>query len=412
MRVLLCNKFFYRRGGAENAFFDTAELLEENGHETVFFSMQDERNLPTRFSRHFVSNVDLNDKGGLFKNFRSAGRVIYSLEARRKMQGLVISERPHIAHLHNFCHQLSPSFIPELKRLGVPVVMTLHDYKVACPVQTLLSNGKVCEACGHGRYYNAVARRCTKNSVLKSAVNSVEMYLHKTVLGTYGHIDAFISPSRFLISKVREMGFSAPEITYIPNFVDSSEYAPSYEPEERSVVFVGRLSEEKGLLTLIEAARGLEDITFKVIGDGPMREALALKVSREAIYNIKFLGYMSGNDLRHEIAKSLFAAVPSEWYENNPRSIIEAFALGKPVVGSRIGGIPELVRDGVNGATFEPGNAAELREKISALANDRLRIIDLGKNARAFVETEFDSKKHYEKLMAVYEGAMRKRKSG
>lgn len=411
MKILLVNKFFYPRGGAENAFFDTAGLLERNGHETVFFSMQDQRNLPTVFSRYFVSNVDLNDNGGLLKNLHVAGRVIYSLEARRKLRDLVRNERPDIAHLHNICHQLSPSFIPELKKLGVPVVMTLHDYKVACPVQTLLSNGKVCEACRNGRYYNAVARRCTKKSVLKSAVNSIEMYLHKTVLGTYGDIDAFISPSRFLMSKVREMGFSAPEITYIPNFVDSSEYTPSYGPRERSVLFVGRLSEEKGLLTLVEAFKGIDGITLKIIGDGPMKDVLALKLSRDAIYNVRLPGYMAANELKEEIARGLFVTLTSECYENNPRAVIEAFALGKPVIGARIGGIPELVKDGETGYTFEPGNVIDLRNKILMLADDPGKIRDYGRTARRLIETEFDSEKHYTKLMRVYENVLRKKVS-
>lgn len=405
MKVLLVNKFFYNRGGDTAVFFSTADLLKKRGHSTAFFSMQHPMNLPSEFSPYFVSNVDYNKGNGLIPQLKIAGRLLYSLEAKRKINRLIDKERPDIAHLHNICHQISPSIIDALKKKGVPVVMTLHDYKLTCPVYTHFNNGKVCDECRNGRYYKAFQNKCTKNSGVKSAINVIEMYLHHNVLHIYDKVDMFISPSRFLIEKSRDMGFKC-EIVYLPNFLDLSGYQPAYESRDGSITYLGRLSDEKGIQTLIDAVSGLEAIQLKIIGDGPLKEALMSEVKIRKLDNVRFTGFLSGDKLKDEIRRSLFVVIPSEWYENNPRSIVEAFVLGKPVIGARIGGIPELISDGETGLLFEAGNAAELREKIKWLVNNRPLIRDMGKAARKWVEMNLDSGKHYDELMKIYNKAI------
>lgn len=402
MKVLLANKFFFPKGGDAIAFFGTAGLLKKHGHEPLFFSMQDPRNLPSPFSKYFVSNKDL--EGGGAGRLKAAADILYSFEAKKKIKRLIEDERPDIAHLHNICHQISPSIIDALKKKSIPVVMTLHDYKLTCPVYTLFHGGAACEECAGGRYYRAFSNRCTKGSAVKSAINVLEMYLHHRVMHIYERVDTFISPSRFLLEKTREMGFRG-RIVHLPNFVDSASFAPSYSFEERSIVYFGRLSREKGLTTLLEAAKGL-DATVKIIGEGPQKEELLEKASREGIGNVVFLGFRKGKELHDEIKRSMFAVVPSQWYENNPLSVLEAFALGKPVIGSRIGGIPELVRDDETGLTFAHGEAQDLRDKINSLIDDAGSITGMGRRARGLVENDFNQAAHYDKLMSIYRSVL------
>ncbi len=404
MRILFANKFFFHKGGASIIFLATAELLKKRGHEVVFFSMEHPENIASEFSRYFVSNVEMGGQGGLLDKVKAAGRIQYSFEAKRKIKKLIRDFRPDIAHLHNIYHQLSPSIIDALKDEGVPIVMTLHDYKLVCPAYRLYNEGGTCNECGGGRYYKAFFNRCAKGSFLKSAVNTFEMYLHHKILGIYEKVDVFIPSSRFLASKIEEMGFKG-KMEYLPNFIALTDYEPSYSAKDRSVVFHGRLSDEKGLFTLVEAAKGLKGINVKIIGDGPLKEELASKIEGEGINNVSLLGFMSGNALKEEIRGSLFEVITSEWYENNPRAVLEAFALGKPAIGSRIGGIPELVRDNETGFTYEPGNPGDLREKIMRLADDDGLISKMGRNARALIEKGFNEEAHYKRLIEIYSNA-------
>lgn len=410
MRVIAANKFFFHKGGDTTVFFATVDLLRARGHDVAVFAMEGPDNLGSEYSRYFVSNVDLNAGGSLMGQARSAARILYSFEAKRKMAALIEAHRPEVAHLHNIYHQVSPSIIDALKARGVPVVMTLHDYKLTCPAYSLLSGGAPCEECAGGRYYNVFRKKCMKGSVAKSLVSMAEMYLHHRLLHVYDKVDIFISPSRFLLDKTREMGFRG-EIVWLPNMVDLSGFEPCYDATERSIACLGRLSAEKGLPTMLEAVKGL-DVTLKLIGDGPLRAALEGKCRKEGIGNVEFLGFTQGHKLQSALKAAMFTVIASECYENNPRSVIESFALGKPVVGSRIGGIPELVRDGVTGFTFTPGDAKDLNDKIRRLASDARLIGTLGRNARSAAEKEYGLEAHYRGLMEIYERAIEKNRKG
>jgi glycosyltransferase involved in cell wall biosynthesis len=403
MKILLANKYFYLKGGAEVSFFETAKLLESKGHKVIFFSMQHPHNFSSEYEKYFVSNVDYENDGFKIKIDASL-KLLYSFEAKRKIKELIEKEKPDIAHLNNIYHQISPSILHSLKKFRIPMIMTLRDYKIICASYSMLNNGSVCEACKNGRYYNCFFRGCVKNSRTKSLLNTIEMYLHHKMLHIYDLEDVFISPSKFLKSKLEEMGFKR-KIVYLSNFVNVGDYQPQYEYEENSIVYFGRLSKEKGLFTLIEAVKGL-DVKLKIIGEGPMKEALGCRVKDEGIKNIEFVGYKTGEDLKDDIRKSMFVVLSSEWYENNPRSIIEGFALGKPAIGARIGGIPELVRDEETGLSFEAGSAEDLHFKIKYLINSPEKIVKMGKNARKFVEEELNAEKHYQRLMEIYKEAM------
>lgn len=404
VQVLLANKFFYEKGGAEKSLFETARLLQEKGHQTRFFAMQHFRNRPSADAQHFVSEVDYDDPS-LTMKLKSGARMLYSLEAARKLAGLLDEHRIDLAHLNNIYHQISPSILRTLQQRGIPMVMSLRDYKVVCGSYQMLAQDKPCEACSGGHYLQATLKRCVKDSLAASLLTTVEMFLHHRVLDLYGLVDVFIAPSAFLKDKVRQMGFPG-QVVHLPNFVSGiAGVVPRYGSAQPRLVYFGRLGREKGLATLIRAVKGLP-VSLEVIGEGPMREPLELLAQREGVANVEFAGYMSGVRLDRHVAAATAVVVPSEWYENNPRSVIEAFALGKPVIGARIGGIPELVRHQDTGLTFASGDVQDLRVQIDHLLTHPAQAMEMGRRGRQLVETELSPERHYAGLMQVYEQAL------
>lgn len=386
-------------------FFEDGELLEKRGHKVIFFSMKHPKNFSSVYDNYFVSNV--NYENNRFKNrVGTAMKLLYSFEARKRIEDLIRKEKPDIAHIHNIYHQISPSILHSLKRCGIPIVLTLHDFKMACPSCYMLVKRKVCHSCKNGRYYHCFLKECVKDSKAKSFLSTVEMYLHHKIMRIYGLVDVFISPSQFLRSKLEEMGVRG-RIIYLPNFVNTKIFIPQFNWQEASIVYFGRLSKEKGLPTLIDAVKDIDKIALKIIGEGPIKKDLEEKTKNEGVKNVKFLGYKVGRDLYDEIKKSMLTILPSELYENNPLSVIQSFGLGKPVIGARIGGIPELVKDEETGLTFVPGDSIDLREKISYMINNPDRIIEMGKKGRKFVEEDFDADRHYQRLIEAYQMAMK-----
>jgi glycosyltransferase involved in cell wall biosynthesis len=401
MRVLLVNKYFFQKGGAESVFFATADLLKKKGHDVRFFSMAHENNYPSDDGRYFVSKVDY-EVGGVRDKARAAVRLLYSFEAKRKLRELLADARPDIAHLHNTYHQISPSILHVLKEFRIPVVMTLHDYKMVCGSYSMLSHGRICEKCKNGRYYHCLLEKCTKDSRLRSLLNVCEMYLHHRVLNIYDLVDCFVSPSKFLMNELVAMGFRR-KTRHLPNFIDVWDPPGSRKGrEEPIVVYFGRLSGEKGLSTLITAMKEIEGKTLHIVGDGPQRAELENRIAKEGITNVKLLGFKTGDALKGEIGRSMFGVIPSECFENNPMSVLELFSMGKPAIGSRIGGIPELIGDGERGLLCEPGDPHDLRGKIVSLLEDAEGLRRMGKNAKEYVERELNPEVHYKGLLEVY----------
>lgn len=407
MKILLINKFLYLKGGDAISTLTTGKILSENGHQVVFWGMDHPDNPPYAYADLFVSHVDFEASGGLSFKARTAMNILYSFEAGKKMAALLKKFQPDVVHLNNFAHQIGPAILDVIKKYKIPVLMTMHDYKMVCPTYSMLCKGEVCEKCKNGRFYHCGINRCTKGSLFKSMVNVAEMYLHHRVLHIYDKIDLYISPSRFLKDKVEEMGLKS-EVVYLPNCVDVAGFEAGFEWQEKSIVYVGRLSHEKGVETLIDAVKGIPELRLKIIGDGPLTGILEEKIRNENIGNVSFLGYRTGNDLHDEIRKSMFLVIPSEWYENNPLIVIEAFALGKPVLGADIGGIPELVSDWETGLCFRSCDVGDLREKLRLMLENKDRFKKMGRTAREYVETYLNSDIYYTKLTALYEKAGRK----
>jgi glycosyltransferase involved in cell wall biosynthesis len=407
MKIILINKFLYPKGGDAISTITTGNILAARGHEVHYWGMDHPDNPSYPYRNFFVSYVDYDSSKGIIDKVKSSMNILYSFEARRKMLALLKKIKPDIVHLNNFAHQISPSILDAIKEYNIPTVMTMHDYKLVCPAYSLYSKGKTCEKCQLGRYYKCFINRCTKGSFFKSLVNVAEMYLHHNILRIYDMVDIYISPSRFLKEKVEAMSFKG-DIVYLPNCVHLNEFQSAHGWKEKSIIYLGRLSQEKGVGTLIEAMKGITNIRLKIIGDGPLKNDLKEKVRCEGIGNIEFLGYRSGENLHDEIKRSMFIVIPSECYENNPRAVIEGFALGKPAIGARIGGIPELIRDWDTGLTYSCGSVSDLKKKIQLMLDNPGKIQKMGKKARKYIEQELNDKVHYKHLMEIYKMASQK----
>ncbi|MEW6684725.1 MAG: glycosyltransferase family 4 protein [Candidatus Edwardsbacteria bacterium] len=406
MKILIINKFLYPKGGDAISSLNTGELLKSKGHNVIFWGMKDSLNPFYQYQDYFVSNIEYNQLQSFKEKISATLNILYSFEAKRKVEDLIRKIKPDIAHLNNFAHQLSPSILDVFTKYKIPTIMTMRDYKLVCPSYSMFSDGKPCEKCKAGKYYWCFFKKCTKNSYAKSLLNVMEMYLHHQILHLYDLIDIFISPSVFLKNKLKEMGFKK-EIVYLPNLINIKDYIPNYNLDGRTLCYFGRFSREKGLVILLEAIKGI-DISLKIIGDGPVKKDLELRAKSLGLKNVSFLAHKSGEELKKEIISSMAVILPSECYENNPRIVLEAFALGKPVIGSRIGGIPELVQNGETGLTFEPGNVEDLKNKIEYLIRNPDKISEMGRNARKFVEENFNPEKHYQDLMKIYQMAREK----
>ncbi|HRO25775.1 MAG TPA: glycosyltransferase, partial [Promineifilum sp.] len=337
---------------------------------------------------YFVGFIDFPtelSKPGLSPKLRVVERILYSREARRKVEAIIEDTRPDLVHIHGFIHEMSTSILPALKAAGLPVVQTLHDYKIACPNTTFVSNDHICEACKGGRYYNMTRYRCKRGSLSASLLASAEMYFHQMFRLYEPNIDMFISPSRFLADKMAEHGIRKPIIP-IPNFINPDNFTAVYEPQNH-FVFAGRLVRVKGIMTLLEAMRHINsDAALMIAGAGELEPEMRQFVETHNLTNVRFLGHLGTDDLAALVRSALFTVSPAEWYENYSMTVIESLACGTPVIGANIGGIPEQVRDGWNGFLFEPGNATELAARMQSLLDDRELAIQMGRNGRAQVE--------------------------
>ena len=383
MKILNINKFYYRKGGSEAYYFALADLLRENNHEVIPFSMKDNKNYETKYSKYFIENISYENMGIKEKAINGA-KLIYSFEAKKKVKNIVNDNTPDIAHLHIFQHQLSPSILKEIKKNGTYVVNTVHDLKVICPNYKMLNDGEICEKCKSDKFINCFKSKCIKGSTVNSMLNTIEAYTHR-ILKSYDYVDKFICPSKFYMNKFIEFGIPKEKVVHIPNFVDVSKFNPNYEHEDYFVYF-GRLSEEKGINTLIKSMKYVNKSKLIIVGTGPIEKELKEFVVKENIKNVEFVGFKTGNELENIIKKSRFIVIPSEWYENAPMSIIEAMAYGKAVLGSNIGGIPEFIEDNHTGMIFNTKDEIDLASKINHLIDEEKQTIEMGKNARIRAE--------------------------
>ena len=379
-----------------------SKLLEEKGHEVVPFAMAGPRNLPSPYARFFVSEIDFREllrAASPRAAWKVARRSIHSGEARRKIAALVDEAKPDVAHFHNIHAHLTASIVAPLRARGVPIVWTLHDYRLICPNTSLLSGGEICERCIPNRFYQAVLQRCKKGSLAASCAAMLTTFYDR-IERLPARIDRFITPSNFLKSKLIEGKFDPARIECIPNFADLAGFAGL--PEKDYFCYVGRLSHEKGLDVLIRAAASLDAGRLLVVGDGPEADGLKALARELGANRVEFAGYRSGEELGRILAESQFVVLPSRWYENLPYTVMEAFASSKAVVASRIGGIPEMVDDGVNGLLFPAGDSGALAACLRRMLSDRPAREEMGRRGREKAERDYGRERHYREIERIY----------
>ncbi len=395
MRILLVNKFHYLRGGSEKYYFELAKLLKDHGHTVAFFSMKNENNIKTGDREYFVDEIDMNT-GSKFE----ALNVIYSKKNKVLMEKALEEFKPDIVHINNFQRQLSASIIDAVKEKNIPLIMTAHDLNSICPASIMLYNGEVCEDCITKGYTSCIKKKCIKNSMLKSVLGYIEKKyydLHKI----FCKVDCIISPSEFNKNQLLKGKLKCNDITVIHNFVNETKKT-DYTLGDCAFYF-GRLSKEKGILNLIEAINNIPGARLIIAGDGPERENIQAYIKEHKLENrITLLGYLNQNDIRENIRKCRFVTVPSIWYENCPYSILETMEIGKPIIGSKIGGIPELIQDGINGFTYEHNDVTKLTNILMKLFGNDETVKQFSKNSKQIFIQNYSAEAYYNKLMTVY----------
>jgi glycosyltransferase involved in cell wall biosynthesis len=382
VRVLVVHNAYQHRGGEDTVVESEIALLRAHGHAVEIYSRS-------------------NDDVGGMSSLALARQTLWSERTSYDLAELVRGFQPDLIHAHNTFPLISPSLYWAAARAGVPVVQTLHNFRLMCLNALFMREGKVCEDCMGHLPWRGVARACYRGSRPASAALAGMLALHRG-LGTYRNkVARYIALNEFCRGKFIEGGLPAERVVVKPNFVDFA--AP--EPEPRAgLLFVGRLSVEKGVSTLAEAAALLSDATLRVAGDGPEASLL------DGLVGVTRLGSLPSEVVRQEMSRAAALVVPSIWYENFPRTIVEAFACGLPVIASRIGALAEIVRDGETGLLFEPGNARDLGDKLAwALAHPE-QMAAMGRNARAQYEAEFSAEVNYRRLMEIYAGVLDERR--
>lgn len=391
MKILLANKFYYRRGGDCVYTINLEQLLKGHGHQVAVFAMDFPENLSTEFSKYFPSEVKFKPGIGMFETLV---RPFGSAETKKKFKKLLDDFKPDVVHLNNIHTQLSPILAEIAHERGVKVVWTLHDYKLLCPRYDCLKNGQtICEECFENKH-KVLDYRCMKNSKVASVLAYREAVawprerLEKCT-------DSFICPSQFMANKMAQGGFDKGKLIPLCNFIDTEKCKRGDNfAKEDYYCYVGRLSHEKGTQTLIEAANMLPNRRLVVVGGGPIEEELRSVAGT----HVDFVGFKQWDEIKTLVGRARFVVVPSEWYENNPLSVIEAKSLGTPVLGANVGGIPELIQNGVSGMTFESRNVADLKDKIESMFAMKFDYAHIAEMSL----TQYGAEDYYDRLMKIY----------
>lgn len=408
MRILLVNYRYFISGGPEKYMFNIKKMLEDNGHEVVPFSIHSNKNVETEYSKYFVEPIGSRD-AIYFEECKKTPKVIwqmltrsiYSVEVEKAIRKEIAEVKPDLVYIIHFVNKLSPSVIRGAKKMGMPVVLRLSDYFLLCPRFDFMYEKKPCEECLHKGYRTCIQRRCVKDSLFASLVRVLSMKIHM-LLNIYKDVDAFITPSEFLKNKLIENGFDGSKINCIPTFTASKSEVGEPRIGEYGLYF-GRITEEKGVETVVKAFEKMPERCVKIMGDDTTEEAKRLIRYTEDnnLKNIEFVGFKSGVELEEIIKGARYTLIPSIWYDNLPNTALESFQYSKPVIASNIGSLPELVEDGVNGFLFDPYSPEELIDRICRLDDVEL-VQRMGANSRKRLEKKFAPSAHYDALLNVF----------
>ena len=388
MKILLVHNFYREPGGEDVVFAQERGLLERNGHTVIPYTR---------------TNDEAADASALQK-VRLLKTIVSASDSRNDIQRIVEAEKPDLAHVHNTFMMISPSIFGALAKAGVPVVLTVHNYRMMCPATYFFRDGKVCEECVTGGLIQGVLHACYRDSRAHTAAVATMIQVHR-VAGTWAnHVGAFIALTEFGKQKLAASGLPAERIHVKPNFV--AQDPGQREGEGSFALFVGRLSPEKGAGTLVKAWSFLKSaIPLRIAGDGPELAELNSAAVAAGLTCVEFLGILKRPEVSAQMKGARFLIVPSIWYETFGLVIVEAFACGVPVLASRLGAMGELVTDGVTGLHFTAGSPEDLAEKVAWAWEHPVEMAAMGRNARLEYETKFRPESNYESLMAIYEKA-------
>ena len=399
MKILQINKFYYRRGGADQHFLDLAELLKNNGHEVSVFSMKDKRNEKTPDSKYFVSHREFGkfNLGAYFRPFKT----VYSCEAKRKIKKLIKDKKPELAHLHLIYHHLTPSILPVLKKNRIPVVATLHDWKYLCPNYLLFTQEKVCERCKGGKYSNCLRHRCIHNSVLQSALATMEAYFHHSRKYYEKYIDLYIAPSEFVKNKFVEFGYPAEKIVVLPHFLPDS-FVKNLQKNTQPAMplvfsYIGRLSPEKGIRRLCEIWLE-QNIPYRleVFGTGPQEKEIMALANKSDGRIIK-RGFIPRGKIFEDYGKFCATIVPSACYETFGLSVLESLFAGVPCIVNDLGGLSEFTRKTAAVIGFSLHKPETLLPALQKVLEPKFR-----EEAVRFAADYPTVEDYYQKLLSIY----------
>jgi glycosyltransferase involved in cell wall biosynthesis len=388
MKLLILHNRYRFTGGEDKVVQAEKSLLEANGHEVMLL---EENN------HNIVSILD---------TFVAARGAIYSFAAKDRVEAEINRFRPEIVHVHNFFPLFSPAVYDACYSAGVPVVQTLHNYRLACPKAMPFRDGKICEDCiGKLIPLSSVVYACYRNSYLQSSIVAAMTTWH-WLRGTWQkRVDAYIVFTKFQKEKMIKAGLPAEKIYIKPNFICHPDLPIKDSKLGNYLLFVGRLSEEKGVSVLIDAyLQNNLSMPLKIVGDGPLRQILQAKVQNAGYSNlIEFLGFQEQSTVLSLMRDAKFLVIPSIWYEGFPLAIVEAFACSLPVLAPKLGSMAEIVNDKVNGWHFEAGNSQDLAVKINWAVKHPEFLAVTGKNARYTYELNYTSEVNYEQLIKIYQ---------
>jgi len=388
LKILQVHNHYKQLGGEDAVVNAENELLSINGHNVKIYSACN------------------NDISGIWKSIIAAFQVTYSTQQRELLKYRLLDFRPDIVHIHNFFPLITPSVYDACFEAGIPVIQTLHNYRIFCPAALLMHNGKICNACITASPYRSVLSRCYRSSFLGTLAVARMVDYHKRRRTWQTMVNSFIALTEFSKCLFVQAGIPSEKIVVKPNFYDNRTYISnnvvSLSNSSSSALFIGRLSLEKGIITLLKSWEGIPQ-QLNIAGDGPLKN-LVTTCNNSSVH---YLGHLSSNDISIYLKQSLFLVMPSEWYETFGMVIIEAFAHGIPVIASNFGCMAELVKDGITGLHFASGNAKDLSDKILWAFSNTDKMKQMGLNARRVYEDKFTPTKNYQQLLNIYDAAIK-----
>ena len=406
MRILLIHKFFRITGGNDLYFFETKRILESQGHEVACLSTADERNYPSAYSRYFVAAPVFRSRNPISR-FSSIWKIVYSFEAKESVSKLISYFRPQVVQAFGIHSHVSPSVLDACRAARIPVALSCNDYKHICPNYKLYHHGRICFDCRKGKFYSAILNRCCHNSVQFSVASSFEAYIHAWLNLLRKNVHTFLFSSEHMASVTRDFWCDR---SFRWKKLPNPFHSPGHQISELSddyLLFFGRLIEEKGVDILLKAMHLVPEAKLVVIGDGPQERQLKNLATILNLQNVEFVGPRWGEELDRFLKRTRFVVVPSVWHENSPYVILQSFAVGKPVIGTNRGGIPELIRDREFGMIYAAEDPEALAYSIRYLWTNPARTREMGRAAKEFSDSQFNDNKFYHELINIYEDMLK-----